>query len=180
MDAQERFQLAAPAFAEAMGPRTAALIGKPWREIAATLGIDPDGRVANAIASRDTWSGIVIAWPVEATAESVNVELSGLPIFDRERNFTGYRGFGMCREGARAAAPHIAAPPSPPLAQDEPPKETEPRPLLTVVPAAKNVVPFRGAAPEKRPVLTPVESSAFAEIAETLKNGTPPIRPRRQ
>jgi PAS domain S-box-containing protein len=171
MDAQERFQLAAPPFADAMGPRTAALIGKPWREIAATLGIDPDGRVANAIASRDTWSGIVIAWPVEETSETVNVELSGLPIFDRERNFTGYRGFGMCREGARAAPQPIAAPPSPP--QDEPPKDTEQRPLLTVVPAAKNVVPFRGSTPEKRPVLTPVESSAFAEIAETLKNGTP-------
>jgi PAS domain S-box-containing protein len=172
MDAQEHFQLAAPAFADAMGPLTAALIGKPWREIAATLGIDPDGRVANAIASRDTWSGIVIAWPAEATGDTVNVELSGLPIFDRERNFTGYRGFGMCRDGARTVAPPLAAPPSPP-AQDVPPKETEPRPLLTVVPAAKNVVPFRGSTPEKRPVLTPVESSAFAEIAETLKNGTP-------
>ena len=36
----------------------------------------------------------------------------------------------------------------------------EPRPLFTIVPAAKNVVPFRSAAPaDKRPSLTPVERS---------------------
>jgi hypothetical protein len=164
MDAEERFQLAAPAFADAMGPRTAALIGKPWREIAAALGIDPEGKVANAVASRDTWSGVVIAWPVEVTGETVQVELSGLPIFDRDRTFQGYRGFGVCRDVARAT-------PSEPLKEPE-------RPLLTVVPAAKNVVPFRTAAPEKRPSLTPVERSAFHEIAEALGKGeAPPIAP---
>ncbi|MEA2877058.1 MAG: hypothetical protein QOF14_2254 [Hyphomicrobiales bacterium] len=162
MDADERFQLAAPAFADAMGPRTAALIGKPWREIAGALGIDPEGKVANAVASRDTWSGVVIAWPVEATGETVQVELSGLPIFDRDRTFQGYRGFGVCRDVARTT-------PSEPLKEPE-------RPLLTVVPAAKNVVPFRTAAPEKRPSLTPVERSAFHEIAEALGKGdAPPV-----
>jgi len=166
MDAEERFQLAAPAFADAMGPGTAALMGKPWREIAATLGIDPEGKVASAVASRDTWSGVVIAWPVEATGETVSVELSGLPIFDRDRSFKGYRGFGVCRDVARATS---ASPTSP--------RETE-RPVLTVVPAAKNVVPFRTAAPEKRPTLTPVERSAFHEIAEALAKGeAPPIAP---
>src|SRR5262249_35418952 len=51
----------------------------------------------------------------------------------------------------------------------------EPKPLLTLVPPAKNVVPFRAAAPvaaEKRPVLTPVESTNFREIAKVL--GAPP------
>jgi len=177
MDADERFQLAAPAFADAMGPRTAALIGKPWREIAAALGIDPEGKVANAVASRDTWSGVVIAWPADPGGESAQVELSGLPIFDRDRTFQGYRGFGVCRDVARATAQQPA-----PAAPSEPPKETptqEPeRPLLTVVPAAKNVVPFRTAAPEKRATLTPVERSAFHEIAEALGKGeAPPIAP---
>ena len=55
----------------------------------------------------------------------------------------------------------------------------EPRPLLSIVPAAKNVLPFRASPPaEKRPALTPVESSAFHEIAETLgKSPAPPITP---
>src|SRR5215213_5196724 len=172
MDAELRFQLAAPAFAEAMGPHTISVIGKPWGEIAAALGIDPEGRLAQAVASRDTFSGIVIGWPSHPGGETVSLELSGLPIFDRERSFQGYRGFGVCRHlgGAAKQQSETAACESAPVTA---PKETE-RPLLTVVPAAKNVVPFRAAAPEKRPTLTPVELSAFHEIAETLGKGEAP------
>ncbi len=183
MDAALRFIVTTPAFATAMGARTAEALGKPWSEIAQALALDPENKVANAIASRDTWSGVTIAWPLETSGERVNVELSGLPIFDRDRTFQGYRGFGVCRDVARAApAPVQATPPEPtPTAEPEPPKELEPRPLLTVVPAAKNVVPFRSAAPapaEKRPTLTSVERSAFNEIAEALTKGeAPPITP---
>ncbi len=164
MDAALCFTLASSDFAETVGPRTAALLGRPWAEIADALALDPEGRVAHAIASRDTWSGITIEWPVDDSEQRIGVELSGLPIFDRDRTFLGYRGFGVCRDIARASAftPAPAAPPEIPTA--------EARPVLTVVPAAKNVVPFRAAAPapEKRPMLTPVERTAFSEIAATL------------
>jgi PAS domain S-box-containing protein len=170
MDAEEHFTLTSREFAEIAGERTAALMGRPWHEIAAALGLDPDGRVAHAVATRDTWSGITIAWPVEGSHEHVSVELSGLPIFDRDRTFRGYRGFGVCRNVARV--PH--------------PPQSGARPVLTVVPSAENVVPFRAApAPDKRTALTPVEHSAFREIAETL-GATPaqeaprePAEPRR-
>ena len=175
MDAEERFTHASRDFTEVAGARTAALMGRPWAELASALALDPEGRVAQAVASRDTWSGIKLRWPVEGADERVCVELSGLPIFDRDRNFLGYRGFGVCREIARDAAT-IAGPvvvPSPHLPESVAP--TEPRPALTVVPAAQNVVPFRVAtpAPEKRPVLTPVERTAFREIAETLGSAAP-------
>src|SRR5262249_39737745 len=104
------------------------------------------------------------------------VELSGLPTFDRDRAFRGYRGFGVCRDvaalntaaarrasGGRADVPSEIAPPE------------EPKPLLTLVPPAQNVVPFRAAAPvagEKRRVLAPVESTNSREIAKVL--GAPP------
>jgi len=172
MDAEERFALATETFAQAMGPRTGQAIGKPWRELAAALGLDAEGRVANAVAARDTFSGIVVAWPA-ASGEPMPVELSGLPIFDRERNFKGYRGFGVCRDAARAphaSPPSAEAAPAPPT-QPEPQQQPE-RPHLTVVPAAKNVVPFPGG-PEKRPALTSVERSNFVAIGETLKNGAP-------
>jgi len=176
LDADEHFNLAAPSFAEAVGPRTAGVVGKPWREIAATLGVDAEGRFAGAIAAHDTFSGIVLAWPSENGP--VSVELSGLPIFDRDRTFRGYRGFGVCRDSrpvalaAQGPSPVEAGPPPPPA---EPPTEPE-RPHLTVVPAAKNVVPFPGG-PEKRPALTPVERSNFVAIGETLKNGEPAPAP---
>ena len=174
MDAQEHFHLAAQAFADAMGPRTAEVIGKPWREIAATLGLDTEARIANAVAARDTFSGIVVAWPA-ASGGTVSVELSGLPIFDRERSFRGYRGFGVCRTTPSAPVQTEAPPPAPAEPAHQPAKEPE-RPLLTVVPASPNVVPFPGG-PEKRPALTPVERSAFVEIGEKLKNGTPAAAP---
>ena len=43
-------------------------------------------------------------WPVDGSDERLTVELSGLPVFDRERTFRGYRGFGVCRDVARLNA----------------------------------------------------------------------------
>ena len=80
---------------------TAGALGQPWDEIAAALALDPEGQVARAIASHDTWSGITVAFPVDGSSERLAVELSGLPVFDRERSFRGYRGFGVCRDVAR-------------------------------------------------------------------------------
>jgi PAS domain S-box-containing protein len=179
MDADERFTLASGDFTEVAGARTGALMGQPWGEIASALALDPEGRVAHAVESRDTWSGITLAWPLDGVGERIGVELSGLPIFDRDRSFRGYRGFGVCREITRDTAtmpaPHIEPPPATEPPRTEPEHDTlaapaEPRPALTVVPAAKNVVPFRAATlvPDKRTALTPVERTAFREIGETL------------
>jgi PAS domain S-box-containing protein len=96
MDADERFSLGSDEFTRLIGPRTAVGFGRPWRELAEIYGLDPAGRVLEAIASRDTWSGITIYWPVDDGGR-LPVELSGLPIYDHERNFAGYRGFGVCR-----------------------------------------------------------------------------------
>jgi PAS domain S-box-containing protein len=173
IDAEGRFTLG-DEFAEAMGARTAALVGKSWAEVRGALALDPENRVEQAIASRETWSGIHVVWPLDGAAAPVDVELSGLPTFDRDRAFRGYRGFGVCRDvaalnAAMAIRASAGAPSSPPESGPETMAET--KPLLTVVPPAKNVVPFRSAGPaaaEKRPVLTPVERTNFREIAKAL------------
>jgi PAS domain S-box-containing protein len=97
MDAEGRFSLGSDEFTRLIGTRTAAGFGRLWSEIADTFGLDPDGRVVRAIATRDTWSGIVLNWPVDGGGR-LPVELSGLPLYDRTRNFAGYRGFGVCRD----------------------------------------------------------------------------------
>ena len=61
-------------------------------------------RVANALAARSTWSGIVVPWPVDDADQPLPIEMSGLPVFDRDRQFAGYRGFGICRDVERLAA----------------------------------------------------------------------------
>ena len=97
MDAEGRFSIGSDEFTRLIGARTAAGFGRSWSEIAETFALDPDGRVIKAIATRDTWSGITLNWPVD-DGSRLPVELSGLPIFDRARNFAGYRGFGVCRD----------------------------------------------------------------------------------
>ena len=109
MDAEYRFTVASDEFVALMGPATAAALGRPWPELTAELALDPQGEIARALASHDTWSGLSIAWPVDDGAQRLAVELSGLPVFDRERNFRGYRGFGVCRDVARLAHRQNAA-----------------------------------------------------------------------
>jgi PAS domain S-box-containing protein len=182
MEPDGRFMLGDSAFAAAAGPRTAALLGRPWGEIAAELGLDPDGRVAAALASQETWSGIVVIWPMDATGGRVAVELSGLPLFGRDRSFRGYRGFGVCRDLTGSLPAHGAAPAPEPTSGQRPAGRAatpEARPLLTVVPAAKNVVPFRTAGgADKRPPLIPVDRPAQREISKPSGdgNGAPATR----
>ncbi len=58
MDAEGRFSLGSDEFTDLIGAHTAAGFGRLWSEIAETFGLDPDGRVLKAAATRDTWSGI--------------------------------------------------------------------------------------------------------------------------
>src|SRR5258706_12093548 len=97
MNAGGRFPLAPGKFPRLIGRRTAAGFGRPWSEIGQAFGLDPDGRVLKAVATRDTWTGITLSWPVDGGGR-LAVELSGLPIYDRDRNLARYRGFGVCRD----------------------------------------------------------------------------------
>ncbi|MBH5398480.1 PAS domain S-box protein [Bradyrhizobium sp. CNPSo 4010] len=97
MDEEGRFVLGSDDFIRLMGTRTAAGFGRPWREIAAAFSLDPDGHVAKALESQDTWAGITLNWPADG-GEYIPVELAGLPVYDRNRQFAGFRGFGVCRD----------------------------------------------------------------------------------
>ncbi|MBS0528324.1 MAG: PAS domain-containing sensor histidine kinase, partial [Proteobacteria bacterium] len=83
MDTDGRFSLGSDEFTRLIGTRTAAGFGRLWSEIAEVFGLDPEGRVAKAVATRDTWSGITLHWPVDGPDARLPVELSGLPIYDR-------------------------------------------------------------------------------------------------
>ena len=97
IDADGRFLLDRGEFTDLIGPRMAAGLGRPWAEIAKTLGLDPDGHLAKAMATQDAWSGITLNWPADG-GDRLPVEFTGLPVFDRMRKFAGYRGFGVCRD----------------------------------------------------------------------------------
>jgi signal transduction histidine kinase/PAS domain-containing protein len=156
MDVEHRFTVGSDEFAALMGKATAAALGRPWPELAAELALDPEGQIARALASHDTWSGLSIAWPAGDGSQRLMVELSGLPVFDRERNFLGYRGFGVCRDVARLAA-LIGTRGAATIGGE-----------TTATPAGENVVPLRPTSQPAVPALSPVERSAFHELTRKL------------
>jgi PAS domain S-box-containing protein len=227
-DAEGRFVLLSDEFIRLIGARTASGFGRPWHEIAAAFSLDPGGRIAQALASHDTWAGIIVNWPTDGGAQ-LPVELAGLPTYDAARDFAGFKGFGVCRDldalnrldalrrfellseppaqhgpAADVVEPEVepgdepepvAEVPPPPIAPPEPEPEPEPTaeaerpepssdatsppndpdiPVETPVETPPNVVPFRPAgdvrslSDQRSPTLTPVENSAFNELARQL------------
>jgi PAS domain S-box-containing protein len=182
MDVDGRFTLGSDEFMTVIGPNAAKTLGRRWSEIAFDLGLDPEGHVARAITSRDTWSGITVSWPVDGSSDRLKIELSGLPVYDHNRTFLGYRGFGVCRDIERLAVLAARRRNDPTLdvtAAGIPPVELQShpttrdvtgassadgeRPPLVLVPSAKNVVPFRAAsAVEQR---AHGEHNAFRDMA---------------
>ena len=98
-DAEGRFSDISGEFAEAVGPHAADVKGQSFAALAERYGLDADGKVIEALARRDTWSGKTVYWPVEGSRLKVPVDLAALPAYDRSREFDGFRGFGIVRPG---------------------------------------------------------------------------------
>jgi PAS domain S-box-containing protein len=162
LNEQGRFSIDSDEFLAVAGERTASAVGRRWEDIAADLALDGDGQIARAVATRDTWSGLTVNWPVDGEQETLSVELSGLPVFDRDRIFRGYRGFGVCRDLARlnALAKRRAAGA----------KENRLQAAMVSTGTGKNIVHFP-TADTAIPVLTPVEHMAFRELSRKLTQG---------
>ncbi|MDE5453310.1 PAS domain-containing protein [Bradyrhizobium sp. CSA112] len=164
MDPEGRFSLGTDEFTGLMGPRTTAVFGRPWREIAETFGFDPTGRMMQAFATGATWNGITLNWPVDG-GDTLPVELSGLPIFDGARNFIGYRGFGVCRDFdrlARLAALRLAELSGEVAAPQETPQESpaapSPDPTGVASPSSDQLPePIAAETSHQRDLETPVE-----------------------
>jgi PAS domain S-box-containing protein len=98
-DAEGRFSVLSGEFAAAVGTPAADVIGRRFREVAAAFGFDPAGEVGDLLERRDTWSGRSVLWPIAGTALGVPVDLAALPVYNRDRHFEGFRGFGVIRMG---------------------------------------------------------------------------------
>lgn len=105
IDAAGRFSEVSSEFAEAVGPHAADVVGTPFSDISALFNLDPDGKISEALARRDTWSGKTINWPIEGTSLAVPVDLAALPTYTRSREFDGFRGFGVVRLSDAAEDP---------------------------------------------------------------------------
>lgn len=99
IDAEGRFSEVSSEFADAVGPHAADINGMAFTDLAALFHLDPNGKIAELLNKRDTWSGKTIWWPIEGTSLMVPVDLAALPTYTRTREFDGFRGFGIVRIG---------------------------------------------------------------------------------
>lgn len=97
IDAMGCFSDISPEFATAVGPGAASIEGQTFNDLAALFNLDPDGQISTLLSKRDTWSGKTIYWPIEGTSLKVPVDLAALPTYTRNRDFDGFRGFGVVR-----------------------------------------------------------------------------------
>lgn len=161
------FSIADGDFLRLAGEPTRSHMGRPWSDFAQALGIDPQNLISQALEARETWSSVSLRWPVGPAGDLAQVEMSGVPVFDGTRAFSGYRGFGICRHAARDVADAATG-------HDEnmqPDAPATPGPGGAQAALAANVVPFRPTMEARGPSLSPVENNAFDEIARRLAEG---------
>jgi PAS domain S-box-containing protein len=92
------FDAAAEALADAVADR-APHAAESLEALKARTGLDATGELARALARQETFGPLRLKWPrpspEEGADDAVVVLLSGAPLFDRQRQFLGYRGFGV-------------------------------------------------------------------------------------
>ena len=94
LDGEERFGAIDPALAAAFGDR-APQSDETLAAFRARVGFDRDGRLTDALAARRTFAALPMSWGEEDGARVAL--MSGAPEFDRDRRFSGWRGFRAVR-----------------------------------------------------------------------------------
>ncbi|MEX4007076.1 ATP-binding protein [Neoaquamicrobium sediminum] len=197
-DANGAFSAVSDDFARAVGKEAANVLGRRFNDVAAVFKLDPQGEIAGLLQRRDTWSGRSVLWPVAGTDLRAPVDLAALPVYNRDREFEGFRGFGVVRMGDVTADPDalgmkLAGGGGVPPTEEKPGEESRDATDTTSTPADND--PFNGEVPalsltegherrssdkvvrlaEHRPVrtpgrqLSPGERNAFEEIRTRLR-----------
>jgi len=158
-----------PPLAEIFGGPAVWLVGRDLVAAARDLGLDPERRLATALNSRSTFSGVELMWPIAGADAAAPVSLGALPAFDREKGFDGWRGFGVIQlDRLQQIEP---TEPSDPTIHEEAAHDWRSSDFSGVV---LPFPPTRGFAAEGREetatlvTLAPHERHAFREIARTL------------
>lgn len=154
-DADGNFNAISPEFARAVGGPAADIVGRKFRDIATIFGFDSAGEISGLLDRRDTWSGRSVLWPVSGTDLRIPVDLAALPVYGRDRNFEGFRGFGVARGGDAVPDPEalgLALMPTPAPGTVSVPGATEPaasigNEAVTEPADRKQADPFKGEVP---------------------------------
>ncbi|MDR3408586.1 MAG: histidine kinase dimerization/phospho-acceptor domain-containing protein [Methylovirgula sp.] len=186
-DAADKVTEITPPLADVVGAEAADILGRDFGDVAKYLDREPGGPLARAFARHETFSGVEVLWPIAGAAAAVPVGLGGLPAFDRERHFDGYRGFGVIHVDRLAAsepreflAPEVEETPKPAPTAPEP-LALEPELVAAPMPAGEAPRPSPESAPavpepveEEEGLLSQDEATAFRAIGDVLADEVPP------
>ena len=155
--ADGRFSSISEDFAAAVGPVFADVVGRTFAEVAQALDFDADGEIAGLLERRDTWSGRSVMWPLEGTNKRAPVDLAALPAYSRDREFEGFRGFGVIRlnEAVDASEPDGFMAPDSTETPDADGESGKPDTTQAVTGETGDYDPFQGEKPAIAVVRTP-------------------------
>jgi PAS domain S-box-containing protein len=106
LDEEGRFGMAHPVLAAAVGTNSPDR-GESLEAFFRRVGMDGDDELTRVVGERETFSRVTLEWPLPGLDRRRLIALSAAPMFGRQREFLGYRGFGVLGEEIDA----VAAPP---------------------------------------------------------------------
>ncbi len=179
-DAAGRFTAISDEFRAAFGDGAADVMGRRFVDVAQVFDLDPQGEIAGLLARRDTWSGRAVLWPVTGTDLRVPVDLAALPVYDRDRNFEGFRGFGVARMADAVVDPEAlglalagATPDDGAATQADPFRGEVPALAVTPTPERREsdkVIRLAERRPGTQRDLSAAEQNIFREIGNRLRD----------
>lgn len=174
IDENNIFKSVSPELEQVVGKNAADILGRQWREVANVFNFDTDREIEKLLNKRDTWSGKTVLWPVQNTDLVLPIDLAALPSFNSDREFSGFRGFGIIRSADAMIDPEATGLALTQRKASPVTNETEVETRVSEERAEKqgsNVVKLvpKDAKKTTRPALSEQENQAFRKIGETLK-----------
>ena len=157
-------------FSRLIGSRTAAAFGRLWRKNCKRTQIDPEGKIAAAVATRGTWAASLSTGLPTGPARGFPSNCQGFRystanaisrvIAFRRLPRSGKVSLGSPRNGAMKSCIRLNADLVCSAVQESITAESD-----APVETPQNILPFRPVSEPKSPALTVVESKAFDELA---------------
>ena len=103
LDEEGRFGAPHPVLVAAVGTNSPDR-GESLEAFFRRVGLDGGGELARVVGERETFSRVTLEWPLSGLDRARLIALSAAPMFGRQREFLGYRGFGVLGEEIDAVA----------------------------------------------------------------------------
>ena len=103
LDEEGRFGAPHPVLVAAVGTN-APERGESLEAFFRRVGMDGGDELARVVGEQETFSRVTLEWPLSGLDRRRLIALSAAPMFGRQREFLGYRGFGVLGEEIDAVA----------------------------------------------------------------------------